>query len=69
MILRDCRSDSILTPESRRAWEIYVTVWEKPVTFFQDCPPATDHAHEVLSRIARKDDMDNIRNYPTRGLA
>jgi DNA-directed RNA polymerase specialized sigma24 family protein len=46
------------------AWESYLTVWQKLVKFFQhhNYAPAGDHAHEVLSRIARRDDLGDIRN-------
>lgn len=43
---------------------MYVTLRQKLVTFFRqnNCHPADDHADEALSRIARRDDVDEIRN-------
>ncbi len=54
-----------LHPDPEVAWETYSTVWQKLMMFFQrnGCPAASDHADEALSRIARRDDLDNIRNF------
>lgn len=54
-----------LDPDPAVAWETYLSVWQKLVTFFQcnKCHAASDQADEALSRIARRDDLDSIRNF------
>jgi len=46
------------------AWGLYLTLWQKLVMFFErhGCQPATDNADQVLSRIARRNDLDAIKN-------
>ena len=53
-----------LDPDPAVAWEMYLTLWQKLVMFFErnNCPPASDHADEALSRIARRPDLDVIQN-------
>lgn len=53
-----------LDPDPEAAWEKYRTIWQKLVTFFQhhNCPSASDHAHDALSRIARRDDLEEVRD-------
>jgi DNA-directed RNA polymerase specialized sigma24 family protein len=53
-----------LDPDPEAAWEKYRTIWQKLVTFFQhhNCPSASDHAQDALSRIARRDDLEEIRD-------
>lgn len=53
-----------LDPDPEVAAGMYVTLRQKLVTFFRqnNCHPANDHADEALSRIARRDDFDEIRN-------
>src|SRR5260370_33231879 len=43
---------------------MYLTLWQKLVMFFQhhNCHPANDNADEVLSRIARRSNLDVIQN-------
>ena len=53
-----------LSPDPEVAAQLYVTLRQKLVTFFRqnNCHPADYHADEALSRIARRDDVDEIRN-------
>lgn len=53
-----------LDPDPAVAWDMYLTLWQKLVMFFEhnNCHPASDHADEALSRIARRTDMDAIQN-------
>jgi DNA-directed RNA polymerase specialized sigma24 family protein len=46
------------------AWEKYRVLWHKLMMFFQchNCPSPPEHADEALSRIARRDDLADIRN-------
>jgi DNA-directed RNA polymerase specialized sigma24 family protein len=53
-----------LHPDREVAWGMYILIWEKLVMYFQrhNCTPSSDRAHDALSRIARRDDLDEIRN-------
>ena len=53
-----------LDPDPDAANEIYATLRAKLVTFFSqnDCHPADYHADEVMSRIARMDNLNEIQN-------
>jgi len=52
-----------LDPDPQVAGKKYITSWEKLVMYFNGCPDPSEHAHEVLSRIARKDDLDKVLNF------
>ena len=52
-----------LDPDPQVAGKKYITTWEKLVMYFNGCPDPSEHAHEVLSRIARKDDLDKVLNF------
>lgn len=53
-----------LHPDPDVGWEMYLTLWRKLVTSLEhrNCPAAQDEAHEVLGRIARRDNLDAIEN-------
>jgi len=53
-----------LDTDPKVAWERYLTLWQKLNRFFEysNCPAPNDHADEVLSRIARKDDSVELRD-------
>jgi len=53
-----------LHPDPDVAWEMYLTLWRKLVTSLEhrNCPSAQDEAHEVLGRIARRDNLGAIEN-------
>ena len=52
-----------LDPDPQVAGKKYITIWEKLVMYFNGCPDPSEHAHEVLSRIARRDDLDKVLNF------
>lgn len=41
----------------------YITIWNKLVMYFNGCPDPSEHAHEVLFRIARRVDLDKVLNF------
>lgn len=55
-----------LDGDREAAWEKYRTIWQKLEMFFQchNCPSPSEHADEALSRIARRDDLADIRSIP-----
>lgn len=53
-----------LDEDREAAWGKYNTLWQKLQMFFQchNCPSPSEHADETLSRLARRDDLVEIRN-------